>query len=324
MKNFIKQNPVKLSLALLTLLTSIWAIYTKASDNGNIYLSLHFIIELLFAYFVFSIIVVKLIEQFYFKRKFFSFYTSLVLLILLFSLLFDKFYSIIDLKAIGHGISLVIVTLLTVMIYFVYDRSKNKLEYLIYKNRKMEAEMVLLRQQINPHFLFNILNSIYNHSLQKSDDVAPMISRLSDMLRYQLEVSDLSVIPLKREVDFIENYLSFEEERLPQNITLNYFESIKKWDFQIPPNTLITLIENCFKHGISLEKDAFISINLHMIDDVLTLETSNTLPKQKPQKTTKTGLKNLRQRLEYKFDNRFSLTETITKDTYNSKLTLHL
>lgn len=324
MKNFIKQNPVKLSLALLTLLTSIWAIYTKASDNGNIYLSLHFIIELLFAYFAFSIIVVKLIEQFYFKRKFFSFYTSLVLLILLFSLLFDKFYTIIDLKEIGHAISLLFIALLTVMIYFVYDRSKNKLEYLIYKNRKMEAEMVLLRQQINPHFLFNILNSIYNHSLQKSDDVAPMISRLSDMLRYQLEVSDLSVIPLKREVNFIENYLSFEEERLPQNITLNYFESIKKWDFQIPPNTLITLIENCFKHGISLEKDAFISINLHMIDDVLTLETSNTLPKHKSQKTTKTGLKNLRQRLEYKFDNRFSLTETITKDTYNSKLILHL
>lgn len=324
MKNFIKQNPVKLSLGILTLLISLLAIYKDISGDGHMYLSLNFNPELLFAYFLFSSIVIKLIEQFYFKRKFFSFYTSLVILILFCSLLFDKLYTITNLEIIGHSVSLVFITLLTVMIYFAYDRSKNKLEYLIYKNRKMEAEMMLLRQQINPHFLFNILNSIYNHSLQKSDDVAPMISRLSDMLRYQLEVSDLSVIPLKREVNFIENYLSFEEERLPQNITLSYSESIKKWDFQIPPNTLITLIENCFKHGISLEKDAFISINLHLIDDVLTLETSNTLPKQKSQKTTKTGLKNLRQRLEYKFHNRFSLTETITKDIYNSKLILHL
>src|ERR1700761_3479768 len=115
--------------------------------------------------------------------------------------------------------------------------------------QKSQAELNLLKSQVQPHFLFNTLNNIY-YKVYKIDPLsAGLIGRLSDIMRYFVDESPKDVVPLTTEVAFIENYMALEKIRIKHGASIN-FEKEYDPELRIPPMLLMTFVENIFKHGI--------------------------------------------------------------------------
>jgi LytS/YehU family sensor histidine kinase len=187
--------------------------------------------------------------------------------------------------------------------YFAMMQSRNELETQHYR-----SELNLLKTQVQPHFLFNILNSIYYHAHIESPRTAQQIARLAQMMRFFLEESPMEKIPLVREIGFLENYIELERSRMRYPLQLS-FQYIKVDDVYIPPMLMIPLIENVFKHGINKRKlDNPISISLEVRDKRLILEVVNPDHSSTPGNTAGFGLKNLRNRLVLLYKEDFSLT----------------
>lgn len=140
----------------------------------------------------------------------------------------------------------------------------NKVENKVLKLQKQEIEQQLyyLKGQINPHFLFNSLNVLYDLALSKKDEITDAILQLSKILRYVIYDIESNKVPLKKEVSLIKNYIAFEKNRHTKDaiITFNYNIENNK---EIYPMLLLPIIENCFKHGVkSGVKNPYININL--------------------------------------------------------------
>lgn len=192
------------------------------------------------------------------------------------------------------------------MRYFSVLQSRNELEAQHYK-----TELNLLKTQVQPHFLFNILNSIYYHAHIESPGTARQIARLAEMMRFFLEESPMEKILLTREIGFLENYIELERSRMRYPLQLS-FQYDKTEDVYIPPMLMIPLIENVFKHGINKRKlDNPITISLEIRERRLIFEVINPDHSPTPGNTTGFGLKNLLHRLVLLYKEDFSLTTQI-------------
>lgn len=150
-------------------------------------------------------------------------------------------------------------------------------EMLIARRDAARNELSALKAQINPHFLFNNLNTIYSMASQKDERTPETILKLSDFLRYILYDTAGETIPLQKEVEIIETYISLQKERINSEITSVEFEP--KGDFsevKIAPLLLLPLVENCFKHGIGKSKGK-IKIQIELEDKNLRFCTFNTV-----------------------------------------------
>ncbi|KOY86658.1 hypothetical protein AD998_11345 [bacterium 336/3] len=309
---FLKNHQWKIILGILGLLCSIMSFLIPKGVSDTLYFGLAFQFRLFFVYFLMAIFHIALLEFLFFKHYYIRFFivyiTSLIIISLVFALLFP--FSDVEVYSnnfIFHLFSMIFLQLFTTLIYIIYDRIKYKNEYDLYKNRKLLSEIKLLRQQLNPHFLFNTLNSIYLQCLQNSASAADMVTQLAQMLRYQLETTEMNLIELKKEIDFIESYIAFERRRLSKKVKLEVNIDIKNWNLMIPPNVLIVLIENCFKHGISNNQESHIQIDLEVVESQVLLKTSNYMIKTPNAESLGTGLSNLRQRLDFKYSDKYRL-----------------
>ncbi|WP_299436404.1 histidine kinase [uncultured Aquimarina sp.] len=214
------------------------------------------------------------------------------------------------------------------LIYFV-----NRLEYLN-RYRKLENELnqtkaQLLRNQLHPHFLFNAFNSLYSLSLKNHPDTSDYILKLSSMMRYLTDETDLNKVPLTKELDFIKKYIAIEKIRFGKDarIKLTINNTINDSIF-IEPFLLITLVENAFKHGFyTNSKDAFVNINLNIENNELLFTVENSLfNKQHFQESSRKGkgLKNLKQRLQLLYPKKSSLHISSTKENYTTQLKITL
>lgn len=122
----------------------------------------------------------------------------------------------------------------------------------IQKQKDKDAELKLLKGQLNPHFLFNTLNNLYGLSVIKSDKLPNLMLKLSDLLRYSLYDTQDSLVPLDKEIQYIENYISLEKIRLEDKVTIRFTKSGDFTNYTIAPMLFIVFIENVFKH---LSKD---------------------------------------------------------------------
>jgi len=150
-------------------------------------------------------------------------------------------------------------------------------EMLIARRDAARNELSALKAQINPHFLFNNLNTIYSMASQKDERTPETILKLSDFLRYILYDTAGETIPLQKEVEIIETYISLQKERINPEITSVEFET--KGDFsevKIAPLLLLPLVENCFKHGIG-KSQGKIKIQIQLEDKNLRFCTFNTV-----------------------------------------------
>lgn len=187
---------------------------------------------------------------------------------------------------------------------------------------KLKAEVNFLRAQVNPHFLFNILNSLYALTLKKSDLAPEVVLKLSEMMEYMLYDSDDLRVPLAREIGYLQNYMELEKIRcgdFPEIV----LEIIGHPNGQeIAPLLLLPLVENAFKHGIEKRSgQAWLHGTLTLNQSDLSMTVENSKPAIAPkQKNGGIGLANLRKRLELMYPGRYSLNIEEKLETYKAAL----
>jgi len=218
---------------------------------------------------------------------------------------------------------------LNVISFMIFGIAINELirQFLTYRERK-ELELELLRQQLNPHFLFNTLNNLYGLALQKSDKLPALMLKLSDLLRYSVDKTTEKYTFLEQELSYIRNYVDLEKTRLNASVNVNFEVTADHLNYRITPLLLINLVENCFTHfGISEDRKGFIGISISVHNGELILLTKNTtegLSKSSKLNGKKSGINNLRHRLNLLYSGRHKLKTVQGKGTHEVELTLNL
>ncbi|WP_255594334.1 sensor histidine kinase [Pontibacter sp. HSC-14F20] len=193
------------------------------------------------------------------------------------------------------------------------------------------ANLDFLRSQINPHFLFNALNTLYGTALQEnSERTAQGIQMLGDMMRFMLHENHQQKILLSREIEYMRNYIDLQLLRTSASPNISIETKIEDvvGDKYIAPMLLIPFIENAFKHGISLQHRSWIRITLHMDQDKLYFDVYNSKQNKSEQDPEKDksgiGLKNVKQRLEHLYAGKQELIIRDTPEEFFVHLTLQL
>lgn len=191
--------------------------------------------------------------------------------------------------------------------------------------QKKQAELDLLKSQVQPHFLFNTLNNIYYEAYLESPRTAGLIEKLSEIMRYFVDESRKDKVSLSTEIGFIENYIALEKIRIRYGVEI---EIVKENfpDVSLPPMLLMTFIENVFKHGIdkSSANNKCIITLIHQ-DERLLYTVANTIPAQHSAKNSSGfGLSNLHKRLSLLYGNNFELTTSNLGNEFKAMLNIPL
>ncbi|GAA4804415.1 hypothetical protein GCM10023330_08470 [Litoribaculum gwangyangense] len=187
------------------------------------------------------------------------------------------------------------------------------------KKEHTEMELKFLKSQINPHVLFNNLNTIYSYSLEKPNETPELILMLSDNLKHVLYESNEETISLEKEIQFIDNYIKFQTIRTEGVKHIQYKKHIDSLKNQIAPLLLITIIENAFKHSTL---NSAISVMIEGENGILNLVCENDFDESIVTTTDfKIGLQNLEKRLELIYKDNYKLNIEKNK---TFKVTLNL
>jgi two-component system, LytTR family, sensor kinase len=210
--------------------------------------------------------------------------------------------------------------------WFVQERVQRSMEL---KQKELEtktlqSELSFLKSQINPHFLFNSLNSIYALALKKSDLAPNLILQLSEMMRYMLYESNEKTVPLEREIKYVENYLALERSRYGDKAAIDFdYDIDQKNTYQIAPLLFITFLENSFKHGLSHQlTGGYVFVYICVENNQLDLLVENSKTELKDERYFKggIGLTNVRRRLELLYKNNYHLEIEDLPDAYKVNL----
>jgi len=229
-----------------------------------------------------------------------------------------------------HFINLVIITALSSLVRIPLEWLKIQSEKNELVAKNMETELQSLKNQINPHFLFNTLNNLYALTLKKSE-LAPMIVlKLSDMMRYMLYECNEPEVFLEKEFQYIENYIEIEKIRHISDNQISLHFDPKLYLKKLAPLLLIPFVENSFKHGLqaSLEK-SYINIQAKLINGSIEFKVTNSKPLPTPGlslsgKTGGVGLANVKKRLELIYPDRFNLQIDDQADYFSVTLKVKL
>ena len=191
--------------------------------------------------------------------------------------------------------------------------------------QKSQAELNLLKSQVQPHFLFNALNSIYYRVYKVDLPSAGLIERLSDIMRYFVDESPKEAVPVSTEVAFIENYMELERIRIRHGASI-HFEKAYNPDLRIPPMLLMTFVENIFKHGIDKSRRQNpVTISLIQQNEYLLFKTSNRkIEPAADHQTGGFGIINLTKRLRMLYGDKFELTIDNEGELFNAFLKIPL
>ncbi|CAM1345200.1 sensor histidine kinase [Tenacibaculum amylolyticum] len=238
--------------------------------------------------------------------------------------LFPDYYFISYFKGLKTVILFTVVIAISIFIKLAEDW--------VYFNKKertaLKLELSVLKNQINPHFLFNALNVLYSLSIKKKQETETTIAilQLSDILRYVIYEAGQQLIPIKKEVELITNYIAFEKNRNLPNVKIDFINSIKE-DFKIAPMLLLPLVENAFKHGLKsgVEKP-YIFIELHANNGRLYfLIENNFIPKRIVEKKySGLGINNVKQYLEIVYPNNYEFNISNKESIYKVVLKINM
>ncbi len=206
--------------------------------------------------------------------------------------------------------------------------SAKLLEDWLYLNQKqktmLQLELAALKNQINPHFLFNALNVLYSLSINKKEETTTAILNLSDILRYVIYEATDKKISIQKEVELIKSYIDFEKKRNISDARIEFKYKIEK-EMAIFPMILLPLIENAFKHGLkSGVENPYIEMDLSTQENQLlfTIE-NNYLPMSKEDDHfSGVGLENVKKQLEILYENNYNFTTSSGKEIYTTTLSI--
>ena len=189
---------------------------------------------------------------------------------------------------------------------------------------KQKAELALYKTQINPHFLFNTLNSIYGLVISKSDRAEQAFAKFTGILQYMYSHATDDTISIREEVDYISAYIDLQALRLNHHTKVTWESSIDDETVQIPPMLLITFVENAFKFGVSPQHDCQICIRVSLHDGLLCFESENDIMRLRDNDHTLVGLENCRLRLQLLYPERFTLSTTEEANKFKVNMTIQL
>jgi len=192
------------------------------------------------------------------------------------------------------------------------------------ETEQINAELATLKAQINPHFLFNTLNSIYGLALIKSDKTAQSILKLSAMMRYTLSQTTTEKVALEDEINYLKNYIELQKIRLTESTKIDFSVIGEVNSQQIPPLIFINFIENAFKYGVSNEIDTVIQIHITVHKKRLSLFVKNI--KMNPNNFSSSdemGLINIKRRLDLIFENNYTLDIKNNEKTFEVNLMIN-
>lgn len=194
------------------------------------------------------------------------------------------------------------------------------------QKEKSDAELSYLKAQINPHFLFNTLNSIYSLAIDKSDNTAPAVAKLSGMMRYVISDATKEFVPLEKEIAYIKSYIELQRVRFGESIHLFFEISGNPAGKQIAPLILIPFIENAFKYGVNAEEDSMIRIHIFIEENKLNMEVQNNKVnvQMAHEDKTGTGIANTQSRLRLLYPARHLLKIADNEKEFSVSLTLIL
>jgi hypothetical protein len=190
---------------------------------------------------------------------------------------------------------------------------------------KTETELSFLRAQINPHFLFNTLNSIYALAIEGSPRTAEAVVKLSGMMRYVIHDARGERVLLARELDYLTHYVDLQRLRLDESVRVEYTVEGRADGLEIAPMLLISFVENAFKYGVNPERPSTLSIRIALDGPTLTLHVAN--PKVRAfidGERSGIGLENTRARLNLLYPNQHTLTIRDEAGTFTVDLRLTL
>jgi LytS/YehU family sensor histidine kinase len=165
---------------------------------------------------------------------------------------------------------------------------------------KLETELKFLRNQTNPHFLFNTLNNIYALARKRSDETADVVMKLSKLLRFMLYETKNEQIRISDEIKVLDDYIELEKLRYNDRLTISFIREIDNENEQIAPLLLIPFVENAFKHGASESRfESFINLEMTLDNGILEFYIENTKEQNgKKLYDENIGLTNVRRQLE--------------------------
>jgi two-component system LytT family sensor kinase len=188
------------------------------------------------------------------------------------------------------------------IILMVFEYYRHQKEVYSLKEQKKTSELEALKNQLNPHFLFNTLNNLYVLTLEKSDEAPEVIDRLSEILDYILFRCNEQFVPLDNEIKLLNNYIALEKLRYGKRLNIS-FEHSGAVGVNIAPLLLLTFVENAFKHGVSEEiNEASVTIELKATDEYINFYIENSRPnltdkEVNNQNRESIGLKNIKTQL---------------------------
>ena len=320
-------------------LFTVVLIYTRGDFNFysiSFYLAANILMTIGFLAISVYINLLWLIPAFFNKRKFFLFFLLELANILLFILLnyfvtyvfeggkhpnlFTEFIA----EFILILLFLVVSTLLKVMRDSITLQDV-ELRMKEVQKQKIESELRALKAQINPHFFFNTLNSLYSLSLDKSDMAPELILKLSDLMRYVIYESNDDLVPIGKQLEFLQSYVYLERLRADENLQVDFEVKGANLDLKVAPLLYIAFIENAFKHGSKAKSDnPFIRIAFDLEhDDRIGFYIENRIdPFHEKKPAGGFGLSNVKKRLELLYPGKFDLNLRESESVYRAELTI--
>ncbi|WP_161568407.1 sensor histidine kinase [Flavobacterium cupreum] len=215
---------------------------------------------------------------------------------------------------------IVVVAMLLRIMRVSVNKEKRFLEM---EKQKKIAELNLLKAQINPHFFFNTLNSLYALTLKNSEKAPELVLRLSDLMHYMLYEASADTVLLKDEIRHLEGYIYIEKMRFSDRLDLSFQYSGDLEGKSIFPLLLLPFIENAFKHGIA-NHAGWVTISINVLDNELFLKVENSFRKVQVEKPHGIGLANVKRRLDLTYGDKYKLVIHTFEDVFEIELKINL
>jgi LytS/YehU family sensor histidine kinase len=213
---------------------------------------------------------------------------------------------------------------LSIVLQFTVDWFTNERVQRDLENQRLTAELAFLKSQINPHFLFNSLNSIYSLAYQKSDTTPEAILKLSEIMRYMLYECNDNKVDLAKELTYLQNYIDLQKIRFGKKAYVDFEVNGAVTNQRIAPLLLIAFIENAFKHGVANDPENPIKMIINLSDGHLSFYMENKKHVHNRDSSGGIGLNNVRRRLDLLYPGSYNLEIHDDADTYTCELSLIL
>ena len=208
----------------------------------------------------------------------------------------------------------------------ISDRMKEDEQIKEQENERLKSELSFLRSQISPHFMFNVLNSVVSLSRRKPEMVEPVVVKLSELMRYMIYETNDSIVPISKELTYLESYIDLQKIRFGGDIQINFKHTLGAKSSNIEPMLLIPFVENAFKHGVGFIENPTIEIELSDSEKELTFHVANkkgAVLHEKKDESSGIGLANVRRRLELLYPTNHSLIIKDSESDFEITLTIN-